>query len=151
MKFRLGNKQVYRSKTIPKTLNPVWNEQFTAVIDDVTQPLVLRVFDSDFAFQDDYLGTSSIDLLQLRVNRLVIYLIDIIRWLTALFKSCSSNDMRLELTNTGKEGEEVWGTISLSVSIIPKTYEDREVSLNNRIFFLLAMFTNTTILTLFQS
>jgi Ca2+-dependent lipid-binding protein len=68
VKFKLGNRQVYRSKTISKTLNPVWNEHFTTILDNINQILSLRVYDYDFGFQDDYLGTASIDLMKVKWN-----------------------------------------------------------------------------------
>ena len=68
MKFRIGNKQVYKSRTVSKTLNPKWDEYFIVPVEDVFQPLVLRAFDHDFGFQDDYLGTASVDLTKLPLN-----------------------------------------------------------------------------------
>jgi len=43
VKFKLGNKVVARSKTIYRDLNPVWDEKFQFTIDDLTQPLQIRV------------------------------------------------------------------------------------------------------------
>lgn len=68
VKFRIGGKQIYRSRTISKTLNPVWNEHFMTLIDDIHQPLVLRAYDHDFALSDDFLGTAAIDLTSLKFN-----------------------------------------------------------------------------------
>lgn len=71
VKFRIGSKQVYKSRTVPKTLNPTWDEYFIIPIEDVFEPIVLRAFDHDFGFQDDYLGTTKIDLTKLNLNTYV--------------------------------------------------------------------------------
>lgn len=68
MKFKIGNKQVYKSRIVPKTLQPRWDEYFLVAVEDVFQPLVLRVFDHDFGFQDDYMGTVAVDLTKLKLN-----------------------------------------------------------------------------------
>lgn len=111
VKFKIGAKQLYRSKTISKTLNPVWNEHFMTLIDDLTFPLVIRVFDYDFGFQDDYLGTASIDLTTVHWNL--------------------AQEYKLTLTETGKvNDEESWGHIVLGIRLQPKTQEEKdEVSL----------------------
>lgn len=107
VKFKIGAKQLYRSKTISKTLNPVWNEHFMTLIDDLTYPLVLRVFDYDFGFQDDYLGTASIDLTTVQWNL--------------------AQEYQLTLTETGKvTDEESWGCIVLGVRLQPKTQEEKD-------------------------
>lgn len=54
-----------------KCLDPVWDEFLTIAIDDVYQPVVLRAYDYDFGFQDDYLGSATIDLTQLELNKWV--------------------------------------------------------------------------------
>ena len=43
VKFYWRNKQVYKSKTIDKELNPVWDESFILAIDDPFIPLELKV------------------------------------------------------------------------------------------------------------
>lgn len=43
VKFYWRNKQVYKSKTIDKELNPVWDESFILAIDDPFVPLELKV------------------------------------------------------------------------------------------------------------
>ena len=42
-KFYWRNKQVYKSKTIDKDLNPVWDESFILAIDDPFIPMKLQV------------------------------------------------------------------------------------------------------------
>ena len=43
VKFYWRGKQVYKSKTIDKELNPVWDESFILAIDDPFVPLELKV------------------------------------------------------------------------------------------------------------
>ncbi len=43
VKFYWRGKQVYKSKTIDKDLNPVWDESFILAIDDLFVPLELKV------------------------------------------------------------------------------------------------------------
>ena len=60
-----------KSKTIKKTLDPVWNEAFTwkGTLRDLTSsPLVLHCLDYDFGTRDDKLGHGSVDLARLRAD-----------------------------------------------------------------------------------
>ena len=43
VKFYWRNKQVFKSKTIDKDLNPVWDESFILAIDDPFVPLEIKV------------------------------------------------------------------------------------------------------------
>ena len=43
VKFYWKGKQVYKSKTIDKDLNPVWDESFIMAIDDPFVPLEIKV------------------------------------------------------------------------------------------------------------
>lgn len=69
VKFKIGNTAVYRSKTIYRDLNPLWDEEFDIFIDDLTTPLNVRVFDYDWGMTDDFLGAAALDLTQLTLNR----------------------------------------------------------------------------------
>lgn len=68
VKFKIGNRVVYKSRTVSKCLDPKWDEYFIIPIDDVFQPVMLRAFDYDFGFQDDYLGAATVDLTKLDPN-----------------------------------------------------------------------------------
>lgn len=49
VKFSYQNKMVYKTNTIFKNLNPVWDEEFAQLIDDPTTPINLAVnLDNDF-------------------------------------------------------------------------------------------------------
>ena len=43
VKFYWRGKQVYKSKTIDKDLNPVWDESFILAIDDPFMPMEIKV------------------------------------------------------------------------------------------------------------
>ncbi|XP_078070900.1 multiple C2 and transmembrane domain-containing protein 1 isoform X1 [Mustelus asterias] len=69
VKFKMAGKEVYRSKIIHKNLNPVWNEETSLLIQNVAEPLYIKVFDYDFALQDDFMGSGYLDLTKLELNR----------------------------------------------------------------------------------
>lgn len=47
VKFKLAGKEVFRSKTIHKNLNPVWDEKITLVVDSLSDPLYVKVKETD--------------------------------------------------------------------------------------------------------
>ncbi|RWS16204.1 multiple C2 and transmembrane domain-containing protein 1-like isoform X8 [Dinothrombium tinctorium] len=110
VKFKIGNKIVYKSRIVSKCLDPQWDEFFAVLIEDVFQPLCLKVYDYDFGFQDDYLGGATIDLTKLELNK--------------------PTRLVLDLTETGTDSTEEqsssWGQITLTVTLIPKTQEEKE-------------------------
>ncbi|KAH0543566.1 hypothetical protein FGG08_002127 [Glutinoglossum americanum] len=62
-KFELNGKDVYKTKTIKKTLNPVWNENFEVSIPSRTAAkFKVRVYDWDFGDSADFLGAADINL-----------------------------------------------------------------------------------------
>ncbi|XP_021235724.1 multiple C2 and transmembrane domain-containing protein 1 isoform X2 [Numida meleagris] len=69
VKFKLGGKEVFRSKTIHKNLNPVWEEKACILIDNPREPLYIKVFDYDFGLQDDFIGSAFLNLASLELNR----------------------------------------------------------------------------------
>ncbi|KAF4804621.1 Multiple C2 and transmembrane domain-containing protein 2 [Turdus rufiventris] len=69
VKFKLGRKEVFRSKTVYKNLNPVWEEKVYILIDNLREPLYIKVFDYDFGLQDDFIGSAFLDLNSLELNR----------------------------------------------------------------------------------
>ncbi|CAB4059734.1 unnamed protein product [Lepeophtheirus salmonis] len=79
VKFFYKGKLFYRSKIVYKNLNPYWEEHFTQVIDDPLSPILLKVFDYDFALRDDFIGEASISLIPIELNvdsNFIITLID---------------------------------------------------------------------------
>uniref|UniRef100_A0A1I7W1K8 C2 domain-containing protein n=1 Tax=Loa loa TaxID=7209 RepID=A0A1I7W1K8_LOALO len=62
--------QFYRTKTIDNNLNPIWNEYFEFVVDQVNgQKLRIELFDYDKTSSDEELGTLTIDLLYIKEKR----------------------------------------------------------------------------------
>lgn len=63
----LNGEKVFKTKIIKKTLNPVWNEQFSAeILSRTASNFKLEVYDWDMGpGDDDYLGEVDIDLAQL--------------------------------------------------------------------------------------
>ncbi|XP_015785297.1 multiple C2 and transmembrane domain-containing protein isoform X1 [Tetranychus urticae] len=109
VKLKFGNKQVYKSKIIPKNLNPVWDEYTVLAIEDVFQPLSIKVYDHDFGLTDDYLGTATLDLTRLELNK--------------------TTELEFNLTESGldeSDPDKIWGQIYLTVTLIPKTQEEKE-------------------------
>uniref|UniRef100_A0A3Q3GWX3 C2 domain-containing protein n=1 Tax=Labrus bergylta TaxID=56723 RepID=A0A3Q3GWX3_9LABR len=71
VKFKLAGKEVFRSKTIHKNLNPVWEEKTTLVLDCLSEPLYVKVFDYDFGLQDDFMGSAHLYLESLEQQRMI--------------------------------------------------------------------------------
>lgn len=46
---------MYKSRTIYRDLNPVWDESFTIPVEDPFEPIILKVFDYDWGLQVPYL------------------------------------------------------------------------------------------------
>ncbi|XP_077944735.1 multiple C2 and transmembrane domain-containing protein 1 isoform X7 [Gasterosteus aculeatus] len=71
VKFKLAGKEVFRSKTIHKNLNPVWEERTSLVLDCLSDPLYVKVFDYDFGLQDDFMGSAYLHLESLEPHRTI--------------------------------------------------------------------------------
>uniref|UniRef100_A0A4W3JF28 Multiple C2 and transmembrane domain containing 1 n=1 Tax=Callorhinchus milii TaxID=7868 RepID=A0A4W3JF28_CALMI len=70
--FKIAGKEVFRSKTIHKNLNPVWNEETTLLIENIAEPLYVKVYDYDFGLQDDFMGSAYLDLSKLELKRYLL-------------------------------------------------------------------------------
>ena len=71
VKFKIGNKQLYKSKTVQKNLNPKWDEHFVLSIEDVLKPIQVKVYDYDRGSADDAMGCAEINLDDLQPNMYV--------------------------------------------------------------------------------
>ncbi|XP_069747663.1 multiple C2 and transmembrane domain-containing protein 1 isoform X3 [Narcine bancroftii] len=69
VKFKIAGKEVFRSKIIHKNLNPVWNEDISFQIENVKEPLYIKVFDYDFGLHDDFMGSAYLDLTKFELKR----------------------------------------------------------------------------------
>ncbi|XP_074808957.1 multiple C2 and transmembrane domain-containing protein 1 isoform X4 [Natator depressus] len=107
VKFKIGGKEVFRSKTIHKNLNPVWEEKTCILTDHPREPLYIKVFDYDFGLQDDFIGSAFLDLTSLELNR--------------------PTDINLTLKDPHYPDHDL-GTILLSVLLAPKE-EQREMTM----------------------
>lgn len=68
VKFKIGAKQFYKSRTVYKNLNPRWDERFTVPVEDVLKPLRISVFDYDRGISDDPMGGAELDLTSIELN-----------------------------------------------------------------------------------
>ncbi|XP_066129925.1 multiple C2 and transmembrane domain-containing protein 1 isoform X5 [Saccopteryx bilineata] len=106
VKFKVGGKEVFRSKIIYKNLNPVWEEKACILVEHLREPLYVKVFDYDFGLQDDFMGSAFLDLTQLELNR--------------------PTDVTLTLKDPHYPDHDL-GIILLSVILTPKEGEHRDV------------------------
>ena len=113
VKFKIANKVLFKSRIIFKTLNPKFDEFLTLPIDNLLEPVQIKVYDYDFGFTDDYLGAAQIDLTRLKLNE-------------------PGKELSLKLSENGKptDPDENWGTIQLCCTLLPKTLNDRELYFN---------------------
>ncbi|XP_069137876.1 LOW QUALITY PROTEIN: multiple C2 and transmembrane domain-containing protein 1-like [Argopecten irradians] len=105
VKFKIGSKQYYKSKTVFKNLNPQWDERLTIPIEDVYRPVNVKVFDYDRGISDDPMGSAEIDLTTLELN--------------------TATDLKLSLADGGKN-EDYMGYILLQCTLVPKTIQEKE-------------------------
>ncbi|XP_048258170.1 multiple C2 and transmembrane domain-containing protein 1-like isoform X3 [Haliotis rufescens] len=104
VKFKVGGKQVFKSRTVFKNLNPKWDESFSVAIEDIYKPVQIKVFDYDRGMHDDPMGGTEIELTMLELNK------------------CT--ELRLKLSD---HKTEYMGYLVLNCTLIPKTQEDKEV------------------------
>ncbi|XP_030180817.1 multiple C2 and transmembrane domain-containing protein 1 isoform X8 [Lynx canadensis] len=108
VKFKIGGKEVFRSKIIHKNLNPIWEEKACILVEHLREPLYIKVFDYDFGLQDDFMGSAFLDLTQLELNR--------------------PTDVTLTLKDPHYP-DHYLGIILLSVILTPKEGEHRDVTM----------------------
>uniref|UniRef100_A0A3Q2XJV8 Multiple C2 and transmembrane domain-containing protein 2-like n=1 Tax=Hippocampus comes TaxID=109280 RepID=A0A3Q2XJV8_HIPCM len=78
VKFKLEGKTIYKSKVVLKNLNPVWSENFSIPVRNLSQWLYVKVYDRDLT-TDDFMGSASVLLSDLdldKVNELCLRLDD---------------------------------------------------------------------------
>ncbi|KAL7848178.1 hypothetical protein AOLI_G00228960 [Acnodon oligacanthus] len=106
VKFKLGKKEVFRSKVIYKNLNPVWDERFCLPIDNLHEALYIKVFDYDFGCHDDFMGSAYLYLDSLELRRFL--------------------DVRLDLQDSQCPMQDL-GFLEQAVMLSPQNGWDREV------------------------
>ncbi|XP_039518252.1 multiple C2 and transmembrane domain-containing protein 1 isoform X5 [Pimephales promelas] len=105
VKFKIAGKEVFRSKTIHKNLNPVWEEKVSLLVESLREPLYVKVFDYDFGLQDDFMGSAYLHLESLEHQRTL--------------------DVTLELKDPHYPNHDL-GSLDLTVTLIPKEGDFRE-------------------------
>lgn len=145
VKFKLNGRLLYKSKTVHKDLNPVWDETFIVPIEDPFQSIQIKVFDYDWGLQDDFMGSALLDLTTLelsRVTELMIPLEDSVRPSGTNVPSKSKlNDIRnhihyylvfIRSFQISKMHKLVFSNltqvcIKLNATLWPRTQEDKEL------------------------
>uniref|UniRef100_A0A182NHJ8 C2 domain-containing protein n=1 Tax=Anopheles dirus TaxID=7168 RepID=A0A182NHJ8_9DIPT len=105
VKFKVGGRLLYKSKTVHKDLNPLWDETFVVPVEDPFQPIVIKAFDYDWGLQDDFMGSAKLYLTSLELNR--------------------AEDLLIKLEDAQRPSKDL-GELKLSVTLWPKTQEDKE-------------------------
>ncbi|KAJ8960219.1 hypothetical protein NQ318_003943, partial [Aromia moschata] len=105
VKFKCGGRLIYKSRTVYRDLNPVWDESFTVPIEDPFLPITIKVFDYDWGLQDDFMGAATLDLTTLELSR--------------------PTDVALALQDPARPDTSL-GEILFTATLYPKTQEDKE-------------------------
>ncbi|XP_077087752.1 multiple C2 and transmembrane domain-containing protein 1 isoform X5 [Siphateles boraxobius] len=108
VKFKIAGKEVFRSKTIHKNLNPVWEEKVSLLVESLRDPLYVKVFDYDFGLQDDFMGSAYLYLESLEHQRTL--------------------DVTIELKDPQYPNHDL-GSLDLTVTLIPKEGDFRETTM----------------------
>ncbi|KAL6465384.1 hypothetical protein MHYP_G00255170 [Metynnis hypsauchen] len=102
VKFKIAGKEVFRSKTIHKNLNPVWDEKVSLLVDSLREPLYVKVFDYDFGLQDDFMGSAYLYLESLEHHRTLDVTLDL---KDPHYPDHDLGSLELAVTLTPKEGD----------------------------------------------
>ncbi|CAL8248751.1 unnamed protein product [Merluccius merluccius] len=108
VKFKIGGKEVFKSKTIYKNLNPVWDERVSLLVETLREPLYVKVFDYDFGLQDDFMGAAQVHLESLEHQRTL--------------------DLSLDLGDPHYPDQNL-GTIDLGITLTTKEGDIRETTM----------------------
>ncbi|KAI4891820.1 hypothetical protein NFI96_016547, partial [Prochilodus magdalenae] len=102
VKFKIAGKEVFRSKIIHKNLNPVWDEKVKLLVDNLREPLYVKVFDYDFGLQDDFMGSAYLYLESLEHQRTLDVTLDL---KDPHYPDHDLGSLELAVTLTPKEGD----------------------------------------------
>lgn len=102
VKFKIAGKEVFRSKTIHKNLNPVWEERVSLLVETLRDPLYVKVFDYDFGLQDDFMGSAYLYLESLEHQRTLDVTLDL---KDPQYPEHDLGSLELAVTLSPKEGD----------------------------------------------
>ncbi|XP_068995084.1 multiple C2 and transmembrane domain-containing protein 1 isoform X6 [Embiotoca jacksoni] len=102
VKFKIAGKEVFRSKTIHKNLNPVWDERVSLLLETLRDPLYVKVFDYDFGLQDDFMGSAYLHLESLEHQRAQEVTLDL---KDPQYPEHNLGSLELAVTMSPKEGD----------------------------------------------
>ncbi|XP_032372475.1 multiple C2 and transmembrane domain-containing protein 1 isoform X4 [Etheostoma spectabile] len=102
VKFKVAGKEVFRSKTIHKNLNPVWDERVSLLVETLKDPLYVKVFDYDFGLQDDFMGSAYLHLESLEHQRTMDVTLDL---KDPQYPENNLGSLELAVTLSPKEGD----------------------------------------------
>lgn len=105
VKVRYGTEDKFTTATVPKSLNPVWNEKFTIFTEDLNVPIYFNVFDHDRIGRDESMGWAKLELWKLPFER----------------PYGATLELEEESRSDGKHG-----TLKITVTITPKSLEFRD-------------------------
>uniref|UniRef100_A0A914BY18 C2 domain-containing protein n=1 Tax=Acrobeloides nanus TaxID=290746 RepID=A0A914BY18_9BILA len=103
VKFLYRDKEIYKSNTVYRSLNPNWDEEFRLLIDDPTYKLHIKVFDYDRLMSDDFMGGTTVDL--------------------SMHKLFDTHELKVKLEEEGNT--EYMGYLQLAITITPLTEEQK--------------------------
>ncbi|XP_068559175.1 multiple C2 and transmembrane domain-containing protein 1 isoform X4 [Cebidichthys violaceus] len=102
VKFKISGKEVFRSKTIHKNLNPLWDERVSLLVENLKDPLYVKVFDYDFGLQDDFMGSAYLHLESLEHQRTLDVTLDL---KDPQYPEHNLGSLELAVTLSPKEGD----------------------------------------------
>lgn len=112
VKFKMGGRLLYKSRTMHRELNPRWEETFMVPVEDPFQGISIKVFDYDWGLQDDFMGSAQLELTALDLNQ--------------------CHDIVLKLIDPARPDRDL-GELHLTATLWPRTQEDKEqVSVGGR-------------------
>lgn len=105
VKFKMGGRLLFRSRTVHRDLNPVWDEIFLVPVEDPFQPITIKVFDYDWGLQDDFMGSAKLSLTTLDLGTM--------------------QDLIVKLEDPARPNRNL-GELKISITLWPRTQEDKE-------------------------
>uniref|UniRef100_A0AC35TUN2 Multiple C2 and transmembrane domain-containing protein 1 n=1 Tax=Rhabditophanes sp. KR3021 TaxID=114890 RepID=A0AC35TUN2_9BILA len=111
-KFKYKNQVIYKSNVIFKNLNPIWEEEFSFLIDDPTEMIQIEAYDHDRFMSDDFLGGLSLNL--------------------SYFTLSQEYDLKLDLEAgpSSNDIDEDLGYLAINLMIEPFTQNERDLFLS---------------------